>query len=85
MNNKIKISEKEYNVPFSNEYIEISDKTTLQLDVASDNYPEMWGNVSFIISDQYYNAVEIAASQLSSNLNANKITRSEERRVGKEC
>lgn len=74
MNNKIKISEKEYNVPFSNEYIEISEKTTLQLDVASNNYPEMWGNVSFIISDQYYNAVEVAASQLSSNLNANKIT-----------
>ena len=74
MNNKIKISEKEYNVPFSNEFIEISDKTTLQLDVASNNYPEMWGNVSFIISDQYYNAVEVAASQLSSNLNANKIT-----------
>lgn len=74
MNNKIKISEKEYNVPFSNEFIEITDKTTLQLDVASNNYPEMWGNVSFIISDQYYNAVEVAASQLSSNLNANKIT-----------
>lgn len=74
MNNKIKISEKEYNVPFSNEFIEISDKTTLQLDVASNNYPEMWGNVSFIISDQYYNAVEVTASQLSSNLNANKIT-----------
>lgn len=74
MNNKIKISEKEYNAPFSNEFIEISDKTTLQLDVASNNYPEMWGNVSFIISDQYYNAVEVAASQLSSNLNANKIT-----------
>lgn len=74
MNNKIKISEKKYNVPFSNEFIEISDKTTLQLDVASNNYPEMWGNVSFIISDQYYNAVEVAASQLSSNLNANKIT-----------
>ena len=34
----------------------------------------MWGNVSFIISDQYYNTVEVAASQLSSNLNANKIT-----------
>ena len=74
MGNKIKISEKEYNVPFSNKFIEISDKTTLQLDVASNNYPEMWGNVSFIISDQYYNAVEVAASQLSSNLNANKIT-----------
>lgn len=74
MDNKIKISEKEYNVPFSNEFIEISDKTTLQLNVASNNYPEMWGNVSFIVSDQYYNAVEVAASQLSSNLNANKIT-----------
>lgn len=74
MDNKIKISEKEYNAPFSNEFIEITDKTTLQLDVASNNYPEMWGNVSFIISDQYYNAVEVAASQLSSNLNANKIT-----------
>ena len=74
INNKIKISEKEHNVPFSNEYIEISDKTTLQLDVASNNYPEMWGNVSFIISDQYYNAVEVTASQLSSNLNANRIT-----------
>ena len=34
----------------------------------------MGGNVSFIISDQYYNAVEVAANQLSSNLNANKIT-----------
>lgn len=74
MDNKINISGTKYNVPFSNKYIEISDKTTLQLDVASDNYPEMWGNVSFIISDQYYNAVEVAASQLSSNLNANKIT-----------
>ena len=74
IDNKISISGKKYNVPFSNEYIEISESTTLQLDVASNNYPEMWGNVSFIISDQYYNAVEVAASQLSSNLNANKIT-----------
>lgn len=74
MDNKISISETKHNVPFSNEYIEISDSTTLQLDVASNNYPEMWGNVSFIISDQYYNAVEVAASQLSSNLKANKIT-----------
>lgn len=74
IDNKIKISEIEYNVPFSNKFIEISDKTTLQLNVASNNYPEMWGNVSFIISDQYYNAVEVTASQLSSNLNANKIT-----------
>ena len=74
IDNKISISETKYNVPFSNEYIEISDSTTLQLDVASNNYPEMWGNVSFIISDQYYNAVEVAASQLSSNLKANRIT-----------
>lgn len=74
IDNKINISETKYNVPFSNEYINISDSTTLQLDVASDNYPEMWGNVSFIISDQYYNAVEVAATQLSSNLNSNKIT-----------
>ena len=34
----------------------------------------MWGQVKFLISDQYYNQVEVAASQLSSNLNANKIT-----------
>ena len=74
IDNKISISGTKHNVPFSNEFIQISDSTTLQLDVASNNYPEMWGNVSFIISDQYYNAVEIAASQLSSNLNANKIT-----------
>ena len=74
MDNKINISGTKYNVPFSNEFIGISESTTLQLDVASNNYPEMWGNVSFIISDQYYNAVEVAASQLSSNLNANKIT-----------
>lgn len=74
IDNKISISGTKHNVPFSNEYIEISDSTTLQLNVASNNYPEMWGNVSFIISDQYYNAVEVAANQLSSNLNANKIT-----------
>lgn len=74
IDNKIYISGTKYNVPFSNQYIGISDTTTLQLNVASDNYPEMWGNVSFIISDQYYNAVEIAASQLSSDLNSNKIT-----------
>lgn len=74
MDNKIDISGIKYNVPFSNQFIEISDATTLQFNVASNNYPEMWGNVSFIISDQYYNAVEIAASQLSSNLNSNKIT-----------
>nr|DAX81025.1 MAG TPA: Major capsid protein [Microviridae sp.] len=73
IDNKIDISGTKYNVPFSNQFITITDTTTLQLNVASDNYPEMWGNVSFIISDQYYNAVEIAASQLSSNLNANKI------------
>lgn len=74
MDNKIDISGTKYNVPFSNQFIEISDTTTLQLNVASNNYPEMWGNVSFIISDQYYNAVEIAASQLSANLNSNRIT-----------
>lgn len=74
MENKIDISGTKYNVPFSNEYITIKDSTTLQLNVASNNYPEMWGNVSFIISDQYYNAVEVAASQLSSNLAANRIT-----------
>ena len=72
--NKIDISGTKYNVPFSNEYITITDATTLQLNVASNNYPEMWGNVSFIISDQYYNAVEVAASQLSSNLASNEIT-----------
>lgn len=74
IDNKISISETKHDVPFSNEFIEISDSTTLQLDVASNNYPEMWGNVSFIISDQYYNAVEVAASQLSSNLKTNRIT-----------
>lgn len=74
MDNKISISGQKYNVPFSNKFIEITDATTLQLNVASNNYPEMWGNVSFIISDQYYNAVEIAVSQLSSNINSNKIT-----------
>lgn len=74
MDNKIDISGTKYNVPFSNEFIKISDATTLQLNVASDNYPEMWGNVSFIISDQYYNAVEVAASQLSSKLEGNRIT-----------
>lgn len=74
VDSKIDISGKKYNVPFSNEYIKISDTTTLQLNVASNNYPEMWGNVSFIISDQHYNAVEVAASQLSANLNSNKIT-----------
>lgn len=74
IDNKIDISGTKYNVPFSNEFIAISDNTTLQLNVASNNYPEMWGNVSFIISDQYYNAVEVAASQLSANLNSNKIT-----------
>lgn len=74
MDNKISISGEKHNVPFSNKFIEITDTTTLQLNVASNNYPEMWGNVSFIISDQYYNAVEIAASQLSSNLKSNKIT-----------
>lgn len=74
IDNKIDISGTKYDVPFSNKYITITDATTLQLNVASDNYPEMWGNVSFIISDQYYNAVEVAASQLSSNLASNKIT-----------
>lgn len=74
LDNKIDISGTKYNVPFSNEFVAITDTTTLQLNVASNNYPEMWGNVSFIISDQYYNAVEIAASQLSSNLASNKIT-----------
>ena len=74
IDNKIDISGTKHNVPFSNEFIAITDKTTLQLNVVSNNYPEMWGNVSFIISDQYYNAVEVAASQLSADLNANKIT-----------
>lgn len=74
IDNKIDISGTKYNVPFSNQYIAITDATTIQLNVASDNYPEMWSNVSFIISDQYYNAVKVEASQLSSNLNANKIT-----------
>lgn len=60
-------------VPYTG-FIEISDTTTLQLNVASDSYPDMWGQVKFLISDQYYNVIEIAASQLSSNLNANKIT-----------
>ena len=74
VDNKISISGTKYNVPFSNEYIKITEATTLQLNVASNNYPEMWGSVSFIISDQYFNAVEVAASQLSSNLESNKIT-----------
>jgi len=74
IDNKISISEKKYDVPFSNKFIKITDSTTLQLDVASDNYPEMWSNVSFIISDRYYNAVKVEASQLSSDLAANKIT-----------
>lgn len=74
IDNKIDISGKKYNIPFSNQFIEISDATTLQLNVASNNYPEMWGNVSFIISDQYYNAVEIGVTQLSSDLKSNKIT-----------
>nr|DAP23155.1 MAG TPA: Major capsid protein [Bacteriophage sp.] len=74
IDNKIEISGKKYNIPFSNQFIEISDATTLQLNVASNNYPEMWGNVSFIISDQYYNAVEIGVTQLSSDLKSNKIT-----------
>ena len=74
IDNKINISGTKHNVPFSNEFIEILDSTTLQLDVASNNYPEMWGNVSFTISDQYYNTVEVAASQLSSNLKTNRIT-----------
>lgn len=60
-------------IPYTG-FIEISDTTTLQLNVASNSYPDMWGQVKFLISDQYYNQVEVAASQLSSNLNANKIT-----------
>lgn len=74
MDSKIDISGTKYNVPFSNKYITITDTTTIQLNVASNNYPEMWGNVSFIISDQYYNAVEVAASQLTDNLASNRIT-----------
>ena len=59
-------------IPYTG-FIEISDATTLQLNVASNSYPDMWGQVKFLISDQYYNQVEVAASQLSSNLNSNKI------------
>ena len=60
-------------IPYTG-FTEIKDTTTLQLNVASNSYPDMWGQVKFLISDQYYNVIEIAASQLSSNLNSNKIT-----------
>lgn len=60
-------------IPYTG-FIEISDATTLQLNVASNSYPDMWGQVKFLVADQYYNQIEVAASQLSSNLNSNKIT-----------
>jgi len=73
MDNTMLINGKKTQIPYTG-FIEISDTTTLQLNVASNSYPDMWGQVKFLISDQYYNVIEIAASQLSSNLNANKIT-----------
>nr|DAH67365.1 MAG TPA: Major capsid protein [Microviridae sp.] len=73
LDDKMLINGKKTKIPYTG-FIEISDTTTLQLNVASDSYPDMWGQVKFLISDQYYNVVEIAASQLSSNLAANKIT-----------
>jgi len=73
LDNTILINDKKTSVPYTG-FIEISDKTTIQLNVASNTYPDMWGQVKFLISDQYYNQVEVAASQLSSNLNTNKIT-----------
>lgn len=60
-------------IPYTG-FIEILDTTTLQLNVASNSYPDMWGQVKFLVADQYYNQVEVAASQLSSDLKSNKIT-----------
>lgn len=73
LDNTILINGNKTNVPYTG-FIEITDTTTLQLNVASNSYPDMWGQVKFLISDQYYNVIEVAASQLSSNLNANRIT-----------
>lgn len=74
MDDKIEINETKYKVPFSNKFIDITDETTLKLNVASDNYPEMWGNVIFIISDRNYNTLTVSASELASDLKANMIT-----------
>nr|DAT43902.1 MAG TPA: Major capsid protein [Microviridae sp.] len=73
MDDTMLINEKKTKIPYTG-FIELKDTTTLQLNVASNSYPDMWGQVKFLISDQYYNQIEVAASQLSSSLNANKIT-----------
>lgn len=73
LDNTMLINGTKTSIPYTG-FIEITDKTTLQLNVASDTYPDMWGQVKFLISDQYYNQVEVSASQLSSELKTNKIT-----------
>ena len=73
MDDTMLIDGKKTKIPYTG-FIELKDTTTLQLNVASNSYPDMWGQVKFLISDQYYNQIEVAASQLSSSLNANKIT-----------
>ena len=72
LEDKMLINGNKTKIPYTG-FIEIKDTTTLQLNVASNSYPDMWGQVKFLISDQYYNVIEVAASQLSSNLNSNKI------------
>lgn len=73
LDNTMLINGTKTSIPYTG-FIEITDKTTLQLNVASDTYPDMWGQVKFLVSDQYYNQVEVSASQLSSELKTNKIT-----------
>lgn len=73
MDNTMLINGNKTQIPYTG-FTEITDTTTLQLNVTSDTYPDMWNQVKFLISDQYYNVIEVAASQLSSNLKTNKIT-----------